>query len=212
MRSTEAVAVVIVAVLLPGGEQLLGDLQAGQTELLLRSEPLAMRREIAHQVSPAELSPFGVEVVVGPPAIRAGDAGELLAQQRLGLALVAVGGDAKERRTRGEGAPERALAAAQAPAGLIDVERRGGADVAEQVLVGLLKRRGRPPHDRVDRAGGERAPNSSPISSTVSRRETRFLTARVAMAAYRRGPKAPRGTPAGSSAHVLAPQSGQRRR
>ncbi len=58
----------------------------------------------------------------------------------------------------------------------------------------------------------ERAPNSSRISSAVSRREMRFLTARVATAACRRGPKAPGGTSAGSSARVSAPQSGQRRR
>src|SRR5665647_1393874 len=56
------------------------------------------------------------------------------------------------------------------------------------------------------------APNSSRRSSVVSRRETRFLTARVATAACRRGPKAPGGTPAGSSARVTAPHSGQRRR
>src|SRR5450759_3724892 len=44
------------------------------------------------------------------------------------------------------------------------------------------------------------APKSSRRSSVVSRRETRFLTARVATAACRRGPKAPGGTPAGSAA------------
>jgi len=74
--------------------------------------------EVAHEVSPTELAPLGVEVVVGPPAIGAGDAGEVLAEQRLGLALVAVGGDPEDCRVEGERAPERALAAAQAPAGL----------------------------------------------------------------------------------------------
>src|SRR5712691_8276690 len=39
-----------------------------------------------------------------------------------------------------------------------------------------------------------RPPNSSPISSPVSRRETRLRTARVAPAACRRGPPALRGT------------------
>src|SRR5450830_1539582 len=43
-----------------------------------------------------------------------------------------------------------------------------------------------------------RQPKSSRTSSAASRRETRFLTARVATAACRRGPKAPRGTSAGS--------------
>src|SRR5450756_3163394 len=56
------------------------------------------------------------------------------------------------------------------------------------------------------------APKSSRRSSVVSRRETRLRTARVATAAWRRGPKAPGGTPAGSSARVTAPHSGQRLR
>jgi len=46
----------------------------------------------------------------------------------------------------------------------------------------------------------------------VSRRETRFLTASVATAACRRGPKAPAGSSAGSSARVQAAQTGQRSR
>ena len=72
-----------------------------------------------------------------------------------GLALVAIGGDAEDRGAAGERAPERALAAAQAPAGLVDVDRRGGADVAEQVLVGLVEGPGRALHDGVDRAARE---------------------------------------------------------
>src|SRR5665647_1536854 len=57
------------------------------------------------------------EVVVGPPAVRAGDAGELLAEQRLSRALVATLGDAEDGGAARERPPERALAAAQAPAG-----------------------------------------------------------------------------------------------
>ena len=112
-----------------------------------------MGGEVADEMSPAELSPFGIEVVVGPPAIGAGDAGELLAEQRLGLAAVAVGGDPQQRHPRGEGAPERAFAAAQAPAGLIDVERRRAADLLGKRSVGLRQRRAGLPHDGVDRAG-----------------------------------------------------------
>src|SRR5665647_2283997 len=103
----------------------------------------------------AELASLRVEVVVGPPAVRAGHAGELLAEQRLGLAAVAIGSDAKDRGAAGERPPERALAAAQAPAGLVDVERRGGADVPEQVLVGFVEGPGHALHDGVDRAGRE---------------------------------------------------------
>src|SRR5450756_2951678 len=61
----------------------------------------------------AELPPFRIEVVVGPPAVRAGDAGELLAEQRLRFAAVATLGDAKDRGAAGERPPERALAAAR---------------------------------------------------------------------------------------------------
>src|SRR5665647_923887 len=72
------------------------------------------RRQLcwAHQVRPAELASFHIEVVVGPPAVRAGDAGELLAEQRLGLAAVATLGDPEDRGAEGERPPKRALAAA----------------------------------------------------------------------------------------------------
>src|SRR5665648_362454 len=103
----------------------------------------------------AELASLRVEVVVGPPAVRAGHAGELLAEQRLRLAAVAIGSDAKDRGAKGERPPERALAAAQAPAGLVDVERRGGAHVPEQVLVGFVEGPGHALHDGVDRAARE---------------------------------------------------------
>ena len=51
---------------------------------------------------------------------------------------------------------KRAPAAAQAPAGLVNVDGRGGADVAEEVLVGLVEGQRRALHDGVDRAGRER--------------------------------------------------------
>jgi len=68
---------------------------------------------------------------------------------------VATLGAAEERGAKGERPPERAPAAAQAPAGLVDVERRRGADVPEEVLVGLVEGQGRVLHDGVDRAGRE---------------------------------------------------------
>jgi len=51
---------------------------------------------------------------------------------------------------------KRALAAAQAPAGLVDVDGRGGADLVCKLSVGLCERRARVLHDGVDRAGRER--------------------------------------------------------
>src|SRR5450756_1694202 len=50
---------------------------------------------------------------------------------------------------------KRAPAAAQAPAGLVNVDGRGGADVAEEVLVGLVEGPGHALQDRRDRACGE---------------------------------------------------------
>jgi len=113
----QARAVSVRAELCPGCEQPCGDLEAGGAELLLGAEALAVGGEVADQVRPAELTSLGVEVVVGPPAVRAGDAGELLAEQRLSLALVATLGDAEDGGAARERPPERALAAAQAPAG-----------------------------------------------------------------------------------------------
>ena len=125
-----------------------------------------------------------------------------------------IRGDAKDRGAGGEHAPERAPAAAQAPAGLVDVERRGAADVAEQILVGLVERRGRALQDRLHGAGRRaRRRRARAASSVVSRRETRFLTARVATAACRRGPKAPRRNPGAAARRASRRRTaGQRRR
>src|SRR5450830_1896781 len=152
----QAGTVSVPAELSPGGEQPCGDLEAGRAELLLGAESLAVGGEVAHQVGPAELAPLRVEIVVGPPAVRAGDAGEVLAEQCLGLAAVATLGDAEDRDAAGERAPERALAAAQAPAGLVEVDGRGGADLVCKLSVGLLERCARTLHDGIDRAGRER--------------------------------------------------------
>ena len=74
--------------------------------------------------------------------------GEQFAQ----VLLVAIRGDLEDGDLLGERAPQRALAALQPPAGLIDVERPGAAHPAEQLLVGLLERVTGAVEDRVDRA------------------------------------------------------------
>ena len=66
-----------------------------------------------------------------------------------------VGGDSEDRHAEGERAPARALAAAQAPAGLVDVDGRGGADLVCKRRVGLRERLARLLHDGVDRARRE---------------------------------------------------------
>jgi len=121
---SERAAVTVGLELLPGAEEALRDLEPGLAELVLCGQALRVSGEVADEMCPTELASLGLEVVVGPPAIGAGDAPEALAQEHLGLALVAVGGDPEERRPGGERAPERALAAAQAPAGLVDIDDR----------------------------------------------------------------------------------------
>jgi hypothetical protein len=73
--------------------------------------------------------------------------GEQLAQ----VLLVTTGGDCEDRDLLAERAPERALAALQPPAGLIDVQCSGAAHPVEQPLVGLLERVAGSGEDRVDR-------------------------------------------------------------
>jgi hypothetical protein len=76
----QAGAVAVLSVLVPGGERSGCDLQAGLAELFLGGEPLAVGAEVPDEVRTAELALFGVEVVAGPAAIRAGDAVEVVAE------------------------------------------------------------------------------------------------------------------------------------
>ncbi len=208
----QAGAIAVLAVFVPSLEQACGDGEAGLAELLLGGEPLAVGGEVADEVGPAELAALGVEVVGGPSAVGAGDALEVVSGERLGLALVPVGGDPEDGRPLAQRAPERALAAAQAPAGLVEVDGRGGADLVVQCGVGWASASpARSMIASIEPLESSRA-NSSSISSTLSRRETRLRTASVATAACKPGPKAERGTPAGSSARVWAAQAGQRSR
>ena len=209
----QAGAVAVGVEVIPGREQTLGDVESPLAELLLGGEPLGVGGQVADQVRPAGLAALWIEAAVGPPAIGADDALEVLAEQGRRLALVAVGGDAKDGDLRSDGAPQGALGAAQLPAGLVDVERRlqSGCGRAGPRRAPLSAS---PARARIASTVplASLAPNSSPISSTVSRRETRLRIASVATAASMRGPKAPAGTSAGSSARIASPQSGQRRR
>jgi hypothetical protein len=92
----QSAAVAVAAVGVPGGEETCCEREAGFAEPLLRGEALAVGGEVPEQMCPAELALLGVEVVVGPPAIRAGDAGEILAEQRRDLTLVTAGGDPEQ--------------------------------------------------------------------------------------------------------------------
>jgi hypothetical protein len=68
---------------------------------------------------------------------------------------VAVGLDAQDRVTVGEHPPQRALGSAQAPAGLVHIDRRRVADPVHEILTRLGQGVGDPGEDRVDRAGAD---------------------------------------------------------
>ncbi len=208
----EVGAIARLPVVVPGREQPSCEREAGLAELLLGGEPFAVGGEVPGQVRPAELALFGVEVVVGAPAIRAGDAGEVLAEQRLDLALMTAGGDPEDGRLCGQRAPERTPLAGCAPAGLVDVDGRSGADLLGKLGVRRCERRADTLHDRVDGAGRK-------LDAEQLAHELGAVAARDAVAdcerrdaACSRGPKAPRGTSVGSPARVSAAQSGQRSR
>jgi hypothetical protein len=93
--------------------------------------------------------------LLGPPAIRASNTGEVRAEEGPGLALVATRGNAKDGGPPDESAPQSALVAPSAPAGLIDVDRRSGADEVEQFFVGQTQRRRCAPENGIDRAGAQ---------------------------------------------------------
>ena len=126
-------------------------------KLFSGSNPSLWAVKIADQVRPTDLAAGGVEVVVGPPTVGAGDAAKPLPEDGSRLALVAVGSDAKERRPLAQGAPERTLSPAQAPAGLVDVDHRRRADVVLKPRMGLFECHTGVLHDRIDRAGREPA-------------------------------------------------------
>jgi len=69
---------------------------------------------------------------------------------------VATLGDAEERLLPAEHAPQRAPLSSGAPAGLLDVERRGLPELVVQVRVGFLQGCAGAADDHIDGAGRER--------------------------------------------------------
>jgi len=90
---------------------------------------------------------------------------------------------------------KRASLPGGAPAGLVDVKRRGGADLAEQVLVGLAGRRGRALQDRLDRARGDAG--SEQLTHKLDR-----VTARDAVSDREAGDRCLEARAEGSPRHV----------
>ncbi len=128
----EGGAVAVFLELLPGLEDVPGDLEAVQAERLLRSQSeLGVEGEVAAQVRPAHLPAGRVEAVVGDEAVGADDPSELIAEQRVQMLLAPAGRDPQHGGALPEGAPERAQLAGEIPAGLVDVERAGRTGLLE---------------------------------------------------------------------------------
>jgi hypothetical protein len=172
-------AVAVVLELLPGVEDVPGDLEAIEAERFLDAETeVGVEGEVAAQVRPAHLPALRVEAVVGAEAVGADDAGEVVADQAVQMLLAAVGRDPQHRRLFAEGAPERTRLTAQVPAGLIDVERARRTRLLEQLVVDRLQRLGGAGEDRVDRPDRDRTAeqllhqlDQLPSGETVSDRE-----------------------------------------
>ena len=136
----------------PRLEQPAGEREAGLAEGLLLGQPLGVAVPVSLEMGPACLTALAVEMVIGPPAVRAHDPGEA-ADQLIEPVAVAVLCDPEDRRLgRGRG-PQRAPLARRAPAGLIDVQRRRFQHRGEQRLVWLGQDLRRALADLIDRPG-----------------------------------------------------------
>jgi hypothetical protein len=62
-------SVAVLLELLPGFEELVGDGEAGGSEVCLFAQSFAVGGEVAEEVRPAQLTSVGVEVVVSAPAV-----------------------------------------------------------------------------------------------------------------------------------------------
>ena len=91
-------AVLVLTERAPDRKQPLGEHDARlRRRAFCSASPSEWRREISLEVLPARLAALGVEVVIGPPAVRADDPLEVLADQLLQAVAVAVLGDPEDR-------------------------------------------------------------------------------------------------------------------
>ena len=146
-------AVAVLLELLPGLEQVVGDDQAGGSEVFLFAHSFAVGGEVAEQVRPADLAVGRVEVVVAAVAVGADDPVVAFAEHGLRLGGVPAGRDPEDRGSTGERAPEHPAVAACLPAGLVDVDDRRPFDLLLKPGVGGGERITGALHDRVDRPG-----------------------------------------------------------
>ena len=136
----EAGAVLVVLEVVPGVEHAACELEPLLAEGLLGGEPFCVEAKISLEMTPTRLAAFGVDVVVGPPAVGAADAGEPVAEQLGESVAVAVSGDPEDRRRGDGGRPEGAGRPGGRPAGLVDVDRGRPENRGDKRLVWLCQR------------------------------------------------------------------------
>src|SRR6266516_5511498 len=157
-----AIDILVLVEAVPGLEETARACEPLLAEGLLGGVSFRVTTEISLEMTPARLAAGGVDVVVGPPAVGAADAGELVAEQFLEAVAVAVLGDAEDRRLGGGRGPEGAAFAGGRPAGLVDVDRRRLKDRGAQCFVRLCERVCSAPADRVDRPDRQPDPEQLP--------------------------------------------------
>jgi hypothetical protein len=119
----------------PDREQPVGERKALLTEYFLQRESLGVTAKVAIDVLPADLTAVGVKVVLGPPAIRAGDPFEVLADQLFQTVAMAVLSDPEDRRLGRRRSPQRAALPSGVPAGLLQIHRGRGEHRLHKLLV-----------------------------------------------------------------------------
>ena len=154
----ETAAVLVFAEAGPGCEEAGGQLEALLAEGLLGGESFGVTAEVALGMAPADLAAEGVEMAVGPAAVRAADPGEVLPDQLAQTVTVAISRDPEHRRPRGGRGRDRALLPGGRPAGLVEVDRRRLEHRGDQRFVRLQQSGSGALTDRVDRADRETNP------------------------------------------------------
>src|SRR6202035_4741591 len=132
-------AVSVVAVVVPGVEEAACELESLLAEGFLGGEPFGVAAEVSLEVTPTCLAAFGVDVVVGPPAVGAADAAEVGAEQLFEPVAMSVLRDPEDGRLGDGCGPERAAVLGGRPAGLVDVDRGCLQDRRDQRFVRLCQ-------------------------------------------------------------------------
>ena len=201
-----------VLVGVPGVEEAAGEFEALLTEELLDGESFGVEAEVSLEVAPTGLAAFGVDLVVGPPAVGAADASEPLAEEFLEPVAVTIRRDPEDRRPGRGRSPERAVVPGLTQP--VSSTLTAGEPRTDATSASCGSARAIEPRRQIASTAptDNRIPNRSRASSDMSRRETRLRAVSVTIAACSLGPNAEPATAAGNPAAVLRLQHGQRKR